>query len=963
MTNGAMQPERELDLLLEHYRRLSTDLDDDDLASAVRRMRLGRFADSTKLDCAGPDLSIVASQGWAKVSRLARMEDDSRPVLVDILAGLARARESVAILVAAGSGIYLGLPPAAIHWVRSVLAPGSLLEPVQAPDVAAFGGEVNGLRLTLIPSSKQSESHRQATTIPGLGRIMLTPGDDWALLIRLDPVSLQYGMRLRAALAECGTKLGARASSSRTDDLGRSVTVDRPVVQRLLEQASAQLSHLEIGEGAGLWHTTIHVAAAVPSTVDMLTSVTASLLLEEPTSGGRWVGDRLVETRKGSCPPPASLLSTVDLAALLTPPQESVPGLRVTAAPPSGRVRLPHRELLSLGTWKGVRDEFSIGVEDLEGHAFVTGTTGAGKSTTAQRLLAELWNEHGISFLVIDPVKADYESVAPVLRGELLVVDAADLRMNVLDPYPGFPSRTHLELVSNAFKGSFSLPSPVPYVVAQLFELLVDRVETEPPSTLHELRDMLDPFVTGLGYDAEVTSNIRAALGTRLSLLLSPAKAERVAAPANSMLDSLFSGPTVVALSGLGDDEERAFLTTMLTLYVYERARALGPSSQVRHVTVLEEAHRILPEPTVGSDPESGDATSVSARLLTQMLTEIRSYGEAVLVVDQSPSAVARDVVKNTNLKITHRILDPDDRHVIAGSMGMDEAQERSIGTLDRGEAIVSSRRLPGPQTVSIGLARQHPDAGRGDGCTRGLPTGGRDDDPRPCCRGAVVLVHHAAERNSLGAESAMSLAVAGLIAGGGARKALWEEVDQQLSAVLQRDAQLARNREVGLRCLAWVGLRRSLGQYLDYGAFAPHEMVKYLDVAFICWRGKRSHRLFKRLREAFDESAGPYYGCRWCDTKCHFRHFAGVSRQFGTASATAVLKAPWNETELPGKQMLDGWRRDATPTLRQFFGDPVEARGAAMCALTQVLHARGAPFLDQEDLLTRSLRPQPEFG
>lgn len=920
-----------------------------------RGLRLGRFASLDTLSCRGPDIA-PGEWEWLALRRTTAPVPETRPPLADVLAGLSRARSPVLLLVqGGGGGVHLALPrgaPELAGWTRSVLAPASLLEPIRRPpDLRVFGnGDVNGLRFALLAAHEGgAASKRDGTALPGLGRLLLTPGDGWSLLVRLDPVSLPDAMDLRAELVALSSALAPHRSHTDSRDPRHSVTVEEPDVARLLSHIDTLLVHLEGAESVGTWLATTHVGAYGGAEVDMLTSVAGSVLEEDPFSGGRWSGDRLVVAADDDLPSPTSLLSTLDVAALLAAPRESVPGLEVAVQPPGGRTRQQHRQRMALGTWSGVSDPFSIAVEDLEGHGFITGTTGSGKSTTAQRLLAELWNEHRIPFLVIDPVKADYEAVSPSLKGGLAVVDAAKLRLNVLSPYGDFDRRNHLELVSNAFKGSFSLPSPVPYIVSQLFELLERRAEVEPAPTLHELRDLLDPFVTGLGYDSEISSNIRASLGTRLSLLLSPGKAERLAAPVSLEVEELFTRPTVVQLAGLGDDEERAFLMSVLTLTVLERARSLGPAPGVRHVTVLEEAHRILPEPSSGGgDPESGDAASVSARLLTQMLAEIRSYGEAILVVDQSPSAVARDVVKNTNLKIAHKVLDPSDREVIGGSMGLGEERRESIAGLARGQAVVLTRRLPAPQTVTVAKATNRRDS---EGVLN--PTAPSGADPRPCCAGADPVRHHAAERRSREAEGVMALALAGLIVDSAGEEALWEEVEHGLKAIALQDPLLAPVPDDAQWCLAWVGLRRGLLQMTEFGQIPRSELAKHLRAAFGAWQYRRRDPLFVRVRRR-TAAARPFYGCRYCHTACLFRHQASASATHGVAAAEEALRSTWDGPAQPALIVLREWQLDTAAQLSDWLGDDSCARGSAMCTVTQVLHRRGAPTGVQDRLLLR---------
>jgi len=80
------------------------------------------------------------------------------------------------------------------------------------------------------------------------------------------------------------------------------------------------------------------------------------------------------------------------------------------------------------------------------------------------------------------------------------------------------------------------MPSPTPYVVTQLF----DRVAMLPSGgsgmSLFDVRDMVPALISSLGYAPEQESNIRAALMTRLNLLLAPTRAHDIA-PVAELLD------------------------------------------------------------------------------------------------------------------------------------------------------------------------------------------------------------------------------------------------------------------------------------------------------------------------------------------------------------------------------------------------------------------------------------------
>ena len=50
---------------------------------------------------------------------------------------------------------------------------------------------------------------------------------------------------------------------------------------------------------------------------------------------------------------------------------------------------------------------------------------------------------------------------------------------------------------------------------------------------------------------------------------------------------------------------------------------------------------------------------------VVSLLAEVRAYGQGIMIVDQIPTKLAPDVIKNTGLKIAHRIVSGDDRAVL----------------------------------------------------------------------------------------------------------------------------------------------------------------------------------------------------------------------------------------------------------------------------------------------------------
>ncbi len=63
--------------------------------------------------------------------------------------------------------------------------------------------------------------------------------------------------------------------------------------------------------------------------------------------------------------------------------------------------------------------------------------------------------------------------------------------------------------------------------------------------------------------------------------------------------------------------------------------------------------------------------------------------GQGLLIADQVPARLVPDAVKNTNLKIVHRLVAADDRDAMSACMALTSEQSAIINRLRPGQAIV----------------------------------------------------------------------------------------------------------------------------------------------------------------------------------------------------------------------------------------------------------------------------------
>ena len=134
----------------------------------------------------------------------------------------------------------------------------------------------------------------------------------------------------------------------------------------------------------------------------------------------------------------------------------------------------------------------------------------------------------------------------------------------------------------------------------------------------------------------------------------------------------------------------------MLDLYEYRKSayemrsdfREQAQGNKLMHLALVEEAHNLLRKP-VSDATGSGDPQRVVAEYFGNILSEIRGYGQGFMIVDQIPTRLIEDAIKNTNYKITHRLTAPDDCEVMAAGMSLRDDQKHIISALEIGNAII----------------------------------------------------------------------------------------------------------------------------------------------------------------------------------------------------------------------------------------------------------------------------------
>ena len=422
----------------------------------------------------------------------------------------------------------------------------------------------------------------------------------------------------------------------------------------------------------------------------------------------------------------SSLLSSKELAMLLSLPHKSVPGFPVVEHVSLAKEVIRNNESLmkrevSLGCIFDLGKAYTenrvkLDVKSLTQHVFVTGSTGCGKSETIYKLINET-KQVGTKFLVIEPAKGEYKNVF----GDVNVFGTNPLIMPLLRINPfSFPTGVHvlehIDRLTEIFNVCWPMYSAMPAVLKKAmldayescgWDLRfsvngLSRGEDVYPSFL-DLFLSLEKVITESAYSEEVKSNYSGALLTRVESLTNGLNGEIFSVNELSNM-VLFDENCIIDLSRVGSQETKSLIMGILIMRLseYRMTGANTPNSALKHLTVLEEAHNILKRVSTEQSQEGSNMAGKSVEMITNAIAEMRTYGEGFVIVDQSPTSVDKAAIKNTNTKIVMRLPDEDDRKVSGKAAGMNDKQIDEIAKLPTGVAVVYQNDWVSPVLCKI---------------------------------------------------------------------------------------------------------------------------------------------------------------------------------------------------------------------------------------------------------------------
>lgn len=527
----------------------------------------------------------------------------------------------------------------------------------------------------------------------------------------------------------------------------------------LMKMAESTIERLKIGRNIGMWETVISYSSDSKLAMDIIQGSLYSEIasevpeilppvvfpyentIEEQAIIPKGFFENEKDYKNNLC----SLITSEEICGICSIPIENTFGFEINESKGYALNYLKKENDKTLGYVCEYDNPlynipFGLSEEDLNKHVFVCGITGSGKTNTVKKILESV-NE---PFLVIEPVKKEYRNIKKDI--EVYTMGRPGINCIKMNPFyvpMGISQQQHIDSLKDLFSASFSFYGPMPYIFEKclyniyekkgwnltfglhsyyleenknnLSEELFDNSKLEEfyKTTSHkylfpnmqDLKEEVAKYINKMPYKGELKGNIEGAIKARIDSLCVGAKGYMFNTNDMFDFDIIFNQNSVFELEGLADDSDKAFALGLLIIYINEYRQVdkeINNKKGLKHLLVIEEAHRLLKNVSTEKNEDIGNPKGKAVEHFTNMLAEMRSYGQGVIVAEQIPTKLAPDVIKNSSNKIVHRIIAKDDQEVIANTIGIYPEDAIYIGNSKTGYALCHKEGMVQPVIVKI---------------------------------------------------------------------------------------------------------------------------------------------------------------------------------------------------------------------------------------------------------------------
>lgn len=509
---------------------------------------------------------------------------------------------------------------------------------------------------------------------------------------------------------------------------GIQIRFENHSIKRMLEKIDETLKRLDECSDIGMWNCAMYcisdseyVSRLAASTYQSLIRGKNSSLENGAINIWRDDGkDKIMPYLTHMCHPkirvnelevtPGALVSSLELAIHAGLPNKSIAGIPVIECAEFGRTVSSYDTQnsgakIELGKIFHMHSEeelpVNLSAKSLCSHTFITGSTGSGKSNTVYGILNKLPSE--VKFLVVEPAKGEYKNVFGN-KAKVYGTNPSLTELLKINPF-SFPKEIHvlehIDRLIEIFNVCWPMYAAMPAVLKDAVEKSYEDAGWDLTNSTNAYGENLYPefsdvarniksIIDSSEYDAENKGAYKGSLLTRLKSLTNGLNGLIFNRDEISS-EELFDKNVIVDLSRVGSAETKSLIMGVLVLKLqeYRMSNANGMNSDLKHITVLEEAHNLLKRTSTEQSSESVNLIGKSVEMLTNAIAEMRTYGEGFIIADQAPALLDMAVIRNTNTKIIMRLPDQDDRELVGKAANLNDDQITELAKLPCGVAAV----------------------------------------------------------------------------------------------------------------------------------------------------------------------------------------------------------------------------------------------------------------------------------
>lgn len=418
----------------------------------------------------------------------------------------------------------------------------------------------------------------------------------------------------------------------------------------------------------------------------------------------------------------STLVSGKELPIYMGLPKKSISGIPVIECASFGRNVL-YAENVKEGKkvdfglihhmYDDEKERVLLDKNSLTSHAFITGSTGAGKSNAIYQLIRNTCFEviddsEKTHFMVIEPAKGEYKDIFGGYDDvEVLGTNPYKSKLLRINPF-SFPEDIHIlehidrlvEIFNVCWPMYAAMPAVLKEAIERAYEVsgwdlnksecIYGNSEKRVFPNFIDVLNQVNSVIKESEYSSDSKGDYVGALSMRISSLTNGINGQ-ILTNNEIEYDNLFDKNVIVDLSRVGSTETKALLMGLLIIKLqeYRMSCSKGSNKKLSHLTILEEAHNLLKRTSTEQNAESSNLAGKSVEMLANAIAEMRTYGEGFIIADQSPGLMDMSVIRNTNTKIILRLPDATDRDLVGKAANLNEEQIVELAKLKTGVCAV----------------------------------------------------------------------------------------------------------------------------------------------------------------------------------------------------------------------------------------------------------------------------------